>query len=55
MQVFHCTRTLLEPACVLFITLEEGASFFNVHKSIILVWFPQKQALSKNLDAGSLL
>ena len=47
----HCWN----PACVLFITLEEGASFFNLHKSIILVCFPQKQALSKNLDAGSLL
>lgn len=46
----HCWN----PACVLFITLEEGAPFFNLHKSIILVCFPQKQALSKNLDAGSL-
>lgn len=42
-------------ACVLFNTLEERASFSNLHKSVILAWLPPKRVLGKNLDAGSLL
>lgn len=38
---------------MLWISLENGISFSNLYKGMILVWLLQKQASSRDLDAGS--